>query len=65
MQVRRSARGRRRPDARRFDAPEMNHVLKATPAGRSEQQAAYTDPRLPLMAGLAEAIATFVKGGSR
>jgi len=54
-----------RPDARRFDAPEMNHTLKATPAARAEQQAAYTDPRLPLMAGLADAIAAFVKGAAK
>jgi pimeloyl-ACP methyl ester carboxylesterase len=50
-----------RPDARVFRAPEMNHVLKNAPAGRAEQQAAYTDPRLPLAPGLADAIADFVK----
>ena len=59
------ALARARPDARHFDAPEMNHVLKAAPAARAEQQAAYTDPRLPLMPGLAEAIAMFVKGEGR
>ncbi|MBV8838496.1 MAG: alpha/beta fold hydrolase [Alphaproteobacteria bacterium] len=54
-----------RPDARRFDVAEMNHVLKAAPAGRAEQQAAYSDPQLPLMAGLVDAIASFVKGEAR
>lgn len=54
-----------RADARVFRAPEMNHVLKDAPAGRAEQQAAYTDPRLPLAAGLADAIAAFVKGEGR
>jgi len=59
------ALGQARPDARRFDAPEMNHVLKAAPTGRAEQQAAYSDPQLPLMPGLVDAIASFVKGEGR
>jgi len=56
---------RARPDARRFEAPEMNHVLKAAPAGRAEQQAAYSDPTLPLIPGLVDAVATFVKNAGR
>ena len=39
----------------------MNHVMKSTPPGRAEQMAAYTDPSVPLAAGLADSVAAFVK----
>jgi hypothetical protein len=51
---------RARPNAKRFDAADMNHVLKITPAGRDEQKTAYADGRLPLAPGLIDAIAGFV-----
>jgi uncharacterized protein len=51
---------RARPDAKRFDSADMNHVLKITPAGRDEQKAAYSDARLPLAPGLIDAIAGFM-----
>lgn len=38
----------------------MNHVLKAAPADPAANFATYADPALPLMPGLAEAIAAFV-----
>jgi uncharacterized protein len=51
---------RARPNAKRFDAADMNHVLKITPAGRDEQKTAYADGRLPLAPGLIDAIAGFM-----
>jgi hypothetical protein len=39
----------------------MNHVMKSTPPGRAEQMAAYTDPTMPLMAGLADSVGAFVR----
>ena len=39
----------------------MNHVMKSTPAGRAEQMFAYSDPTVPLTAGLADSVAVFVK----
>ena len=50
-----------RPDAVRLDLPDMNHVLKITPADRAEQQDAYANPSLPLAPGLGDAIAAFVR----
>jgi pimeloyl-ACP methyl ester carboxylesterase len=54
-----------RPDAKRFHAADMNHVLKITPAGRNEQKTAYADPQLALAPGLIDAIAAFVLPGRR
>jgi len=39
----------------------MNHVLKDAPTERTANIATYSDPDLPLTAGLAESIAAFVK----
>ena len=39
----------------------MNHILKASPLEREKNFATYNDPALPLMPGLAEIIAAFVK----
>jgi pimeloyl-ACP methyl ester carboxylesterase len=50
-----------RPDAVRLDMPEMNHVLKTTPADRAGQQEAYASANVPLAAGLSDAIARFVR----
>ncbi|MBR1091651.1 alpha/beta fold hydrolase [Bradyrhizobium manausense] len=50
-----------RPDAERLDMPDMNHVLKTTPADRAGQQDAYSNPNVPLAAGLSDAIASFVR----
>ena len=50
-----------RPDAAVFRSAEMNHVLKLAPAERAAQQAAYSDPNIPLAPGLADAIAGFVR----
>lgn len=41
--------------------PGMNHVLKTTPADRAAQAASYADPALPLTAGLAARLVTFVR----
>jgi hypothetical protein len=38
----------------------MNHVLKRAPAGAANQQAAYSDPSLPLMPGLLETLVAFI-----
>ena len=38
----------------------MNHTLKQAPAGLTNQQAAYTDPSLPLSPGLLEALTAFI-----
>src|SRR5262249_32567051 len=50
-----------RADATRLDIPDMNHVLKITPADRAGQQDAYANPSLPLAPGLSEAVAAFVR----
>jgi fermentation-respiration switch protein FrsA (DUF1100 family) len=49
-----------RPDAVRLDVPDMNHVLKMTPADPAGQQDAYSKPDLPLAAGVSDAIAALV-----
>jgi len=54
-----------RPDATRLDIPDMNHVLKITPADRASQQGSYANPSLPLAAGLADAVAEFVRRVAR
>jgi alpha-beta hydrolase superfamily lysophospholipase len=50
-----------RPDATRLDVPGMNHVLKMAPADRAGQQDAYSNPNIPLAAGVSDAIANFVR----
>ncbi len=50
-----------RPDARLLLFDQMNHVLKNAPTDTTENFKTYTDPALPLTAGLATAIAQFVK----
>ena len=39
----------------------MNHVLKEAPADRTKNMATYSDNSLPLMPGLADIIASFIK----
>ncbi|MDH3283173.1 MAG: alpha/beta hydrolase [Acidobacteriota bacterium] len=48
-----------KPDARLVVVEGMNHVLK-TAGTLAEQQAAYTDPSLPLTPGLVDQIAAFL-----
>jgi hypothetical protein len=50
-----------RPDATRLTIPGMNHVLKMAPADRAGQQDAYSNPHVPLAAGVSDAIADFVR----
>lgn len=53
-----------RPAAELLVLPDMNHVLKAVPAGDlAANLASYGDPALPLAPGLADAIAEFVLRG--
>lgn len=54
-----------RPDATRLDVPGMNHVLKTAPADRAGQQDAYSNPNLPLAAGVGDAIANFIRQAVR
>jgi pimeloyl-ACP methyl ester carboxylesterase len=54
------ALARARPDAEKLVLPNMNHALKDVGEGREANFRAYKDPRLPLAAGLAEGVATFV-----
>ena len=50
------------PESELSVVTEANHVLKAVPEGdRAANMASYGDPALPLAAGIAEAIANFVK----
>ena len=49
------------PSAQLLVFAGMNHVMKSTPPGRAEQMFAYTDPTVPLTAGLADSVAAFVK----
>ncbi|MFT3717547.1 alpha/beta hydrolase [Pseudorhodoferax sp.] len=54
------------PGSRLVLLPAANHVLKAVPADdRAANLAAYGDARLPLAAGVAEAIADFVAAPGR
>lgn len=49
------------PAAKLLILPGVNHVLKAVPKGDiAANFASYSDPNLPLAAGLAEAVAAFV-----
>ena len=50
------------PKAEIFIIEGMNHVLKTVEADRAKNTAAYSDPSLPLAAGLVTRIATFVQG---
>ena len=50
-----------RPDAVRLDVPGMNHVLKMAPADRAGQQDAYSNPDIPLAAGITDAIVNFIR----
>lgn len=50
-----------RPDATRLEIPDMNHVLKTAPADRAGQQDAYSNPKVPLAAGVGDAIVNFVR----
>lgn len=51
---------RARPTAKVLMVAEMNHVLKVTPAGKSEQLRYYTDPTVPLAPELVTGIVSFV-----
>lgn len=48
-----------RPDAKLQLIEGMNHVLKATPADRAANFAAYSNPSLPLAPGLVDAVSDF------
>jgi len=50
-----------RPGVATASFPGMNHVLKDAPEDRAGNLATYAYPALPLSAGLAERIATFIK----
>lgn len=47
--------------AKLYKIEGMNHVLKDAPMSRAENLATYTQPELPVSAGLCDAIASFVK----
>jgi pimeloyl-ACP methyl ester carboxylesterase len=49
------------PKARKVVIPGMNHVLRIVPMDLQQQVASYNNPGLPLAAGLAEAVAGFIK----
>lgn len=49
-----------RQDATFLTIEEMNHVLKEAPLDRAENIRTYSDPTLPLAAGLVDAIADFI-----
>jgi pimeloyl-ACP methyl ester carboxylesterase len=51
---------RAKPDARRFQASEMNHVLTNAPPDREGNVKLYADPNTSLTPGLVEATAAFV-----
>ena len=48
-------------DAEVLTIEGMNHVLKDAPAGRMEQGASYSDPNIPVVPKLLDAVAAFVK----
>jgi uncharacterized protein len=53
---------RAKPEAKLVIIPEANHVLKqVTSDDRSANLATYANPNLPLVAGIADALAVFVK----
>jgi hypothetical protein len=49
-----------KPDAEWLEVKEMNHVLKHART-LDEQNAAYSNPEVPLAPGVAEGIATFLR----
>ena len=49
-----------RPDATRVVFEGVNHVLKAAPADQTGNLATYSDPDLPLGAGVVDAVAEFI-----
>lgn len=53
------------PKARKVVIPGMNHVLRIVPMDLQRQVASYNNPGLPLAAGLAEAVAGFIKANAR
>lgn len=53
------------PKARKVVIPGMNHVLRIVPMDLQQQVASYNNPGLPLAAGLAEAVAGFIKANAR
>ncbi len=56
---------RARPDARRFHAPEMSHILTNAPPDREGNLRLYADASTSLTPGLVEAIAAFVSDVAR
>lgn len=56
---------RAKPDARRFHAPEMNHILTNAPPDREGNLKLYADASTGLTPGLVEAIAAFVSDVAR
>jgi hypothetical protein len=54
-----------RPDARRLLVDGMNHVLKLATLDPSDQQAAYTDPTLPLAPALLDGLLPYLRGVAR
>lgn len=56
---------RAKPDARRFHAPEMSHILTNAPPDREGNLKLYADPNISLTPDLTEAIAAFVSDVSR
>lgn len=52
------------PRARKVVIPGMNHVLRIVPMDLKQQVASYNNPGLPLAAGLAEALAGFIKANA-
>jgi uncharacterized protein len=50
------------PRAKKVLIPGMNHVLRIVPLDMKQQVASYNSPNLPLAAGLAQALAAFIKG---
>jgi pimeloyl-ACP methyl ester carboxylesterase len=52
------------PRARKVVIPGMNHVLRIVPLDMKQQVASYNNPGLPLAAGLADALAGFIKANA-
>jgi fermentation-respiration switch protein FrsA (DUF1100 family) len=50
-----------KPDARLLIIDNMNHIMKESVSDRQKNLATYTDPELPLKAGLLEGIVAFIK----
>ena len=54
-----------RPGVKLVEVEGVNHVLKAAPAERGANMAAYADPSLPLAPQVPDAIAAFIRAPSR